>query len=69
MIAGHDHAPPHFNTAIAIGLIMAFVAFESLHGGKVNPLAPLAPPADPGDNLIDRLGLVRSDGQRCLRRG
>ena len=66
MIAGHDHAPPHFNPAIAIGLIMAFVAFESLHGGKVNPLAP---PADPGDCLSDRLGLVRSDGQRCLRRG
>lgn len=53
----HDHAPRNFNRAFAvgIGLNVAFVAFESFYGWKINSLALLA---DAGHNLSDVAGLA-----------
>ncbi|MDP3617450.1 MAG: cation diffusion facilitator family transporter [Rhodoferax sp.] len=61
MSADHDHAPPNFHRAFAIGIAlnMVFVAIEAFYGWRVNSLALLA---DAGHNLSDVAGLVLAWG-------
>ena len=57
----HDHTPPNFNRAFAIGIALnaLFVAIEAFYGWRVNSLALLA---DAGHNLSDVAGLVLAWG-------
>jgi len=61
----HDHGPPNYNRAFAIGVALniAFVAIEVVFGWWANSLALLA---DAGHNLSDVIGLVLAWGASYL---
>lgn len=63
----HDHAPPAYNRAFAIGIALniGFVLIEAYFGWKAHSLALLA---DAGHNLSDVLGLILAWGALWMAR-
>jgi cobalt-zinc-cadmium efflux system protein len=63
----HDHGPPSYNRAFAIGVALntAFVAIEVVFGLLAHSLALIA---DAGHNLSDVLGLLLAWGAGALAR-
>ncbi len=62
---GHQHGPPNYNRAFALGIALnlTFVAAEAVFGVRANSLALVA---DAGHNLSDVLGLALAWGASLL---
>jgi cobalt-zinc-cadmium efflux system protein len=62
---GHHHAPPDYNRAFAVGVVLnvAFVVVEVVYGVLADSLALLT---DAGHNLSDVLGLLLAWGASVL---